>query len=188
MNNQPNNAQTQIVNNKLALLTFKVAGQTYGLPIAQITRIIEMVAITKLPQAPSFVQGIINVRGKTVLIIDLNLRFDLAFQPYGLHTPIILTEFKDRDLGLVVDSVEEVLEINPDTLESSDSIIPLELIEEKYTVAQQTYLQAVVKKDRKLIPILALEALLNPVQHARLMQLAKTDTTLEAANLEGKIT
>src|SRR5262245_60266968 len=111
----------------LAMLTFRLEGQEYGLPVTEVAQIIEMVTLSHLPQAPFAIQGLINLHGKIVAVMDLRLRFGLPFQPYSLHTPIILVNLKEQKLGLIVDTVEEVVEISAADLESSDMIIPADL-------------------------------------------------------------
>ena len=95
------------------VLTFRLADQLFGLPVTTVLQIVEMVAITRLPQLPEGIQGAINVHGRIVPVLDLRLRFGLDCIPYHLHTPIVLTELNDRMLALVVDSVEEIVEMPP---------------------------------------------------------------------------
>ncbi len=153
---------------RLALLTFTVDGQVYGLPVTKVVQIIEMVTLTYLPQAPKPIQGIINWRGQVVSIMDLRLRFELAFQAYGLHTPIILTDFGDRLLGLITDSVDEVLEIAPTDLEPIDALALPKLANNQSPFSQITYLAGVAKVERRLIPTLKLSAILTEIEQAQL--------------------
>src|SRR6185503_16973181 len=104
----------------LSVLTFRLGGQVYGLPITAVAQIIEMVTLTHLPQLPFAVQGVINLRGKIVPVLDLRTRFGLPFKSYQLHTPIILTHLNGQTLGLVVDWVEEVVEISAADLETGE--------------------------------------------------------------------
>jgi chemotaxis signal transduction protein len=93
---------------EMTFLTFRLAGQTYGIPVECVDQIIEMVTITQLPHAPAAVQGMINVHGRIVPVLDLRCRFNLPFRPYGLYTPIILVHTEDRPVGLIVDDVYDV--------------------------------------------------------------------------------
>jgi purine-binding chemotaxis protein CheW len=92
----------------VSLLTFRLAGQTYGIAIECVVQIIEMVTITHLPHAPAAVRGVINFQGQVVPVLDLRSRFSLPLQPYGLHTPIVLVYMAERITGFIVDSVDEV--------------------------------------------------------------------------------
>lgn len=81
---------------RFPVLTFLLDGQIFGLPITAVRQLIEMVAIVKLPEAPPAVQGVINVHGQIVLVVDLRLRLGLPSLPYHLYTPIILLEGNGR--------------------------------------------------------------------------------------------
>jgi purine-binding chemotaxis protein CheW len=162
--------KTSYQSDSLAMLTFKVAEQVYGLPVTNVVRIIEMVTITRLPDAPDFIQGIINLHGKTVPIMDLRHRFGLSQRPYGLHTPIILADMTGDGhlLGLIVDTVEDVLNISPEDLEITETIVPTELVGQMTT--QAGHLAGVAKVDRQMILILNVRALLNPIEQDTLSQ------------------
>jgi purine-binding chemotaxis protein CheW len=153
---------------RLAFLTFTVAGQRYGLPVTQVIRLIEMVTITQLPGVPDLIQGIINLGGKAVPVLDLRRRFGLTPQAYNLHTPIILVEIDvgHRILGLIVDTVEQVLEVAGDDLEITEAIVPTELAPQMTVGA--AHLAGVAKVDRQMILVLNLAALLTPVDKASL--------------------
>ena len=148
----------------LSILTFHLAGQVYGLPVTEVVRIIEMVSLTHLPQAPLAIQGLINLRGKIVPVMDLRLRFELPFKPYQLHTPIILIHLKGQILGLIVDMVEAVVEISIDDLEPGDRVMTDPLPDQK------SYLAGVANVKRRLIPILKTETLLSQAEQTRLMK------------------
>lgn len=153
----------------LTLLIFKITGQRYGLPITAVVRIIEMVTITRLPEAPEIIQGIINLHGKAVPVMNLHRRFGLAQPAYGLHTPIILADAGyDYTLGLIVDEVELVLDVPSQQLELIEAIVPTEL--SLQMASRSAYLTGVAKVDRQMILILNVQALLQPVEQARLAQ------------------
>lgn len=155
----------------LAMLTFKVAEQVYGLPVSNVVRIIEMVTITRLPDTPDLIQGIINLHGKTVPVMDLRHRFGLPQQAYGLHTPIILADMTGDGqlLGLIVDAVEDVLNISSEDLEITETIVPTELVGQMTT--QAGHLAGVAKVDRQMILILNVRALLSPIEQDTLSQI-----------------
>jgi len=158
----------------LSLLTFKVARQLYGVPVNNVIRIIEMVTITHLPEAPPSIQGLINLHGKAVPVMDLHLRFGLPQPTYGLHTPIVLVETTEtndisRPLGLVVDSVQDVEEVPLDDIERNEKLVAM--TNGKPTPSQQqqaSYLCGVAKIDREMILLLNAAALLRPHELALL--------------------
>ena len=83
----------------LSILTFRLGEQVYGLPVQEVVQIIEMVAFTRLPQAPFAVQGVINLRGKIVPVLDLRLRFDLPLNPTGFIRPSFWSISRSRPWG-----------------------------------------------------------------------------------------
>lgn len=151
----------------IAILTFRTNGQVYGLPITAVRQLIEMVTIVALPQAPPAIQGVINVHGQIVPVLDMRLRFGMAFKPYQLRTPIILLEANGRSLGLVVDEVETVIEVNPVDAQTSDRIFdPLA----KDALGQTTYLSSIAKVNDQIVMILDVACLLNSQQATNLTQ------------------
>jgi purine-binding chemotaxis protein CheW len=153
---------------KLALLIFRVDDQLYGLPVTSVVRIIEMVTITPLPGAPEIIEGIINLHGKAVPVMDLRRRFNMPPCSYGLHTPIILVDLISQDhiLGLIVDMVEDVLEVPVDALELTETMVPPELVTQMVT--QAAYLAGVAKVDLQLILVLNVQALLSSTVQGQL--------------------
>ena len=107
-------------------LTFSLAGEKYGIGILKIKEIIEMMPITTVPQTPEFVKGVINLRDKVIPVIDLKLRFSMEKSEYTERTCIIVVDLKtqasDILIGVVVDSVSEVLNIKADDIEDTPTI------------------------------------------------------------------
>jgi purine-binding chemotaxis protein CheW len=104
-------------------LTFKLANEEYGVGILKVKEIIGMMVITALPKTPDYVRGVINLRGKVVPVIDLRLKFGLIEKEYDEKTCIIVVETTEGDtrlqIGLIVDSVSEVLNVSGDDLEET---------------------------------------------------------------------
>ncbi len=92
-------------------LTFVLGAETYGLDIQYVREIIGILPITPLPDVPSWIKGVINLRGKVIPIMDVRARFLLEERPYGGRTCIIVVNVDDWWVGLVVDTVSEVLDI-----------------------------------------------------------------------------
>ena len=96
-------------------LTFTLAGEEYGIGIKKVREIIGMMAVTHIPQTPSYIKGVINLRGKVIPIVDLRLKFDMASTAYTDRTCIIVVEIKSAEktiaMGIIVDSVSEVINI-----------------------------------------------------------------------------
>lgn len=92
-------------------LTFSLGKETYGIEIKYVTEIIGIQAITEVPELPEYVRGIINLRGKIIPVMDVRLRFKKEFKEYNDRTCVIVVDINDINIGLIVDSVSEVLTI-----------------------------------------------------------------------------
>jgi len=104
-------------------LTFTLVGEEYGIGILKVKEIIGMIAITMVPQTPSYVKGVINLRGKVIPVVDLRLKFDMEATGYTERTCIIVVEITKASgsvlIGIVVDSVSEVLNIKAAEIEDT---------------------------------------------------------------------
>ena len=104
-------------------LTFTLAGEEYGIGILKIKEIIGMMPITFVPQTPNFVKGVVNLRGKVIPVMDLRLRFGMDAMDYTDRTCIIVVEITGDTgnimIGVVVDTVSEVLNIKGEDIEDT---------------------------------------------------------------------
>ncbi len=92
-------------------LTFNLGKEVFGIEIAFVTEIIGMQPISEVPEVPNFVKGIINLRGKIIPLIDVRLKFKKEAIEYNDRTCIIVIDIQDTSVGLIVDQVAEVLNI-----------------------------------------------------------------------------
>ena len=92
-------------------LTFVLDNESYGIGINNITEIIGIQPITVIPELPDYIKGIINLRGKIIPVMDVRLRFKKLPREYNDRTCIIVVDINDLSIGLIVDSVSEVLRI-----------------------------------------------------------------------------
>lgn len=92
-------------------LTFKIDGEEYGIDISHVIEIISLSAITWVPETSNFLKGIINLRGSIVPAIDVRLRFRKLEKEYDSLTCIIVIEYNEYTVGLIVDTVDEVMHI-----------------------------------------------------------------------------
>lgn len=104
-------------------LTFTLDREEYGIGIRKIKEIIGMMPVISVPQTPDFIKGVVNLRGKVVPVIDLRLRFGLEERDYAERTCIIVVEVGAEShkviMGIIVDSVSEVLNIKGDDIENT---------------------------------------------------------------------
>ncbi len=92
-------------------LTFSIGNEMYGIEIQYVTEIIGIQTITEVPELPQYIRGIINLRGKIIPVMDVRLRFKKPFREYNDRTCVIVIDIMDMSIGLIVDSVSEVLQI-----------------------------------------------------------------------------
>ncbi len=97
-------------------LTFALGQESYGLEISYVKEIVGMQPITKLPEASPFVKGIINLRGRIIPVIDMNLKFGREANAYTDRTCIIVVDIQGLSVGLIVDQVAEVLAIGEENI------------------------------------------------------------------------
>jgi purine-binding chemotaxis protein CheW len=106
-------------------LTFTLAEEEYGIGILKVKEIIGMMPITSVPRTPEFVKGVINLRGKVIPVMDLRVKFGMASIDYTDRTCIIVVEIDTDDMtiqiGIVVDTVSEVLNIKQEEIEDAPS-------------------------------------------------------------------
>lgn len=107
-------------------LTFVLGGSEYGVPVQKVREIIKVMEITSVPQVAPYVKGVINLRGKVIAVADLRLKFGLAHAEYTDRTCIIVVEMALRSavalVGVVVDSVSDVVSITPDEIEDAPDL------------------------------------------------------------------
>jgi len=121
--------QTQVSSDLRSLegkyLTFDLAGEQYGIGILKVREIIGMMPITPVPRTPGFIKGVINLRGKVIPVVDLRAKFGMEPAQYTDRTCIIVVEIKGAQglitMGIVVDSVSEVLNIKADRISETPS-------------------------------------------------------------------
>ncbi len=99
-------------------LLFNLAGETYGLPTAGVTEIIEMQRITQVPDLPKFIKGVINLRGRVVPVMDLRLRFHLDERPYDDRTCMVVVKVSEINFAIIVDTVAEVHDLREEDVDS----------------------------------------------------------------------
>lgn len=107
-------------------LTFKLGEEIFSLDVAKVREILEYTSITKVPQTPDFMCGVINLRGSVVPVIDLRLKFGMPATERTVNTCIIVVEVQmeneDIVLGTLADSVQEVIELEPEQIEPAPQI------------------------------------------------------------------
>ncbi len=109
VNNRESDAQT--AEELVQYVTFLVAGETYGVSVQKVQSINEMVDITYVPHSRSYIEGVINLRGSVVPVINMRKKFALPVKEYDQFTVILIVEVKGRLIGMIADSVSDVVSI-----------------------------------------------------------------------------
>lgn len=142
--------ENKYLENKYVL--FKLDNEDYGLNIDNVLSIGKFQSCTRVPNAPEYVVGVINLRGEVIPILDLRKKLNLEPKPSDQNSRIIITSSNDIVVGLIVDSSSEVLEINDENIDK-----PSATGEKKFN----EYIKGIGKDDKRLIIILDLEKLLD---------------------------
>jgi purine-binding chemotaxis protein CheW len=108
------------------LVVLELDDREFALPIEDIAEILQMVLITPVPEVPSWVAGVVNLRGRVIPVIDLRTRLGIEPRPPRLNTPILIAEQGTRKLGLIADAVSDVIAIEDDALERPEEMAPAE--------------------------------------------------------------
>ncbi len=141
---------------------FKLGDEDYGIDILQVKTIERMMPITRVPKAPQFVEGVINLRGEIVPVIDLKKRFDLPLSETTDSTRIIIVSIDDITVGMIVDSATEVIQLSQDDIEPAPPITGS---------IDANYLDGVGKIDGRLLILLNVAKLLKPQEIDQLAQI-----------------
>lgn len=134
-------------NELLQLVTFVVGSEEFAVPILSVQEINRMMQITRVPHSPQFVEGVINLRGRIIPVVDLRKRFGIAVQGDSGDNRIIVVEVGGRVIGFTVDRVNEVLRIGSDIVEPPPSMI---------ASIDSEYVQGVGKLNDRLLILLDL--------------------------------
>jgi len=133
-------------------LTFKLADEVFALDVAKVREILEYSSVTKVPQTPDFMRGVINLRGSVVPVIDLRLKFGMTATEQTVNTCIIVTEVgmdgETIQLGALADSVQEVDEMEPGQIEAAPHI---------GTRLNTDFIKGMGKKDNNFVMILDID-------------------------------
>ncbi len=140
---------------EMQLVVFDLAKEVYGVDIIAVHEIIRMQVITEVPRTPDFVEGVINLRGKVIPVVDLRKRFGLTVSEETKDSRIVVVDISGQEVGMVVDAVTEVLRIPSESVEPPSSVI---------TSADSAYLMGIAKLEDRLIILLELQQVLSEAE------------------------
>jgi len=142
-----------LMQKKDQVVNFRIGRESFGVPIDNVQEIVRVPEITVVPEMPSFVEGVINLRGKIVSIVDLSKRLKIEAAPRAKSSRVLIVEVDDKIIGLLVDSVNAILQIPQEAVEPTpDTVTPV----------GADYIIGVGKLPDKLIILLNLKNILRP--------------------------
>ena len=133
------------------LVVFLLGAESYGVEISRVHEIIRLQAVTRVPRAPAFVEGVINLRGKVIPVVDLRRRFGLPTAEHTRASRIVVVEIGDQVVGVVVDGVSEVLSVNSATVEPPSPVV---------AGVDSEYIHGIAKLPERLVILLDLDRVL----------------------------
>ena len=142
----------EAMQDEMQLVSFNIGSEEFGVDILKVQEINRMVHITKVPQAPAYVEGVINLRGKVIPIVDLRKRFNLEVKEQDKNTRIVVVDIGGTIMGMIVDAVSEVLRLPANTIEPAPEIV---------TGINAEYIKGVAKLDDRLLIFLELSKVID---------------------------
>lgn len=148
---------------ELQVVGFRIGRETFGLPISMVREIVRVPEITSVPNAPDYIEGVINLRGRIIPIVDLRKRFGEKTIESHKRNRIIVVELGTRAIGLIVNSASEVLRIAPSEIEAPHAV---------FQDGEMNYITGVGKLRGRLVILLDLERVLQRGELRRLDEAA----------------
>jgi purine-binding chemotaxis protein CheW len=146
-------------NDLIQLVSFNLEHEEYGINVLAVREIIRMISITRVPNTPDYVEGVINLRGKVVPIISLRRKFDLAEAEYDKRTRIMVMEVVGEMMGFIVDEVSEVIRISEKDIQPPPSVAASGI--------EQECMAGVVNLAERLLVLLDLERIFTAEERRR---------------------
>lgn len=141
------------------LVVFNLANEDYGVDITSVESIIKMQPITSIPQAPTVVEGVTNLRGMVLPVINLRKRFGLEHGEAGKNTRIIVSTMNGLKVGMIVDGVSEVLRIQDQVIEPTPPMV---------STVDTAFITGIIKLEGRLVILLDLARVLNVEEQGEL--------------------
>ena len=155
-------------------LTFKLAEEVYALDIGKVREVLDFTTVTKVPRTPDFMRGVINLRGSVVPVVDLRLKFGMSATEKTVNTCVIITEVTvDGDttvLGCLADSVQEVLDLEPEQISAPPKI---------GTKLRTEFIRGMGKRDDRFIIILDIDKVFS-LEELALVDVDGLESTIKA--------
>lgn len=162
---------------EIQLVVFRLGDDYFAMLITNVNEIIRQQKITSVPKAPPFVEGVTNLRGRVIPVIDLRKRFGIEPQVEGHMDRIIVVEHDERLMGMMVDSVEEVLTVPVDSIEPADQLV---------VSVDSQFLAGIVRLEDRLIILMDQEQVLSFGEVKQLASMKVTGKALKAVQAQAE--
>jgi len=149
----------------LQIVGFRIGNEMYGVRIGSVREIVRVPEITSVPSAPEMIEGVINLRGKIIPVMDLRKRFGLTEIVQDKRNRILVVELDGKLIGLIVNAASEVLKIPPSDIEAPGSV---------FAEGESSYVTGVGKLKGRLVILLDINKLLHRPEYKRLEEAAET--------------
>jgi purine-binding chemotaxis protein CheW len=157
----------------LQIVGFRIGRETFGLPIALVREIVRVPEITAVPNAPNYIEGVINLRGRIIPVVDLRKRFgEKVIEPHKKNR-IVVVELESRSLGLIVNSASEVMKIPPSEIEAPHNV---------FQEGELNYITGVGKLKGRLVILLDLTRVLQRGELRRLDEVTASAVRVPAGS------
>ncbi|PYF07127.1 chemotaxis protein CheW [Ureibacillus chungkukjangi] len=137
----------------LKVIVFQLADKEYAIPVANVQGIEKLMHITRVPKTREFIKGVINLRGVVTPIIDLRERFGIPVSNHEETTRIIIITLEEMEVGFIVDSANDVIDIPADAIEAQPEVVGSN---------EEEFISGVSKLENRLLILLHLDKVLNP--------------------------
>jgi len=148
----------------LQVVGFRIGNETYGVRIGAVREIVRVPEITAVPSAPDLIEGVINLRGKIIPVMDLRKRFGQTEVSHDKKNRILVVELENKLIGLIVNAASEVLKISPSEIEAPSTV---------FAEGESSYVTGVGKLKGRLIILLDITKLLHRPEFKRLEEVAE---------------
>jgi purine-binding chemotaxis protein CheW len=149
------------------IVGLRIGRETFGLPISLVREIVRVPEITSVPNAPSYIEGVINLRGRIIPVVDLRKRFGEKVPEPSKKNRIVVAELEGRLIGLLVNSASEVLRLPPSQIESPNNV---------FREGELDYITGVGKLNGRLVILLDLSRVLQRGELGELQEVAESAT------------
>lgn len=148
-------AEVSEINKEMKVIIFQLMDKEYAVGVDVVESIEKLMSITRVPKTPSYIKGVINLRGVVTPIVDLRERFGMEVKPLDDSSRIIIVSLEEFEVGLIVDAANDVIDIPTSSIEPQPEVVGS---------IESEFISGVAKVGKRLLVMLNLEKVLQPVK------------------------